>query len=521
MGVVGDPGQQVGDQGPAGAGGGPGVLVGGGALGGDRVGVQQVARLLRDQADPAHQLAGRGAVRDRAAYAHRTGGRFHQSDQGVEERGLPGTVAAHQGHGLAGRDGEVDAVQRPHPASAYGERAHLGGGGAGGRHLGGAPAQEPAPGGVRTGSGGLRVGVRRAAGRGLPVGQSFAQCAGPAPGVPDGERQRGPARQPAQVHHRREHRGHRHHLRRAAEHRRGARRRQQHDLVGVLHHPLEPVLGQQHRRAEVVHQPLEDGQHLLGGGRVQRGGRLVEDQHLRVRGEDGADRHPLPLAAGERRDRTVPQPGEAQQIEGLLDAPPHHVRGQAQRLHAVGEFVLDGVGDEVRERVLAHRADHVGQFARLVGTRVAARDRHPAAQGAAGEVRDEPAHRAEHGRLADAGRADEKDEFPLRHLEVHAPHGGSGGAVVCHGDVLEADHDGCSSAVSGGGEVGRAGATRAGRRPRSTAAAGHNGSVGATSGTTPGCRAAGSADAAHVSATATAAPEPATSRARGVQVSGR
>ena len=111
---------------------------------------------------------------------------------------------------------------------------------------------------------------------------------------------------------------------------------------------------------------------------------------------------------------TVAQVGEAEQVQGLLDAAAHHVGGEAQRLHSVREFVLDRVRHEVRQRVLAHRADHVREFARLVGSGVTARHRHPAAQGAAREVRDQSVHRAEHRRLADAGRSDQQHQFALR-----------------------------------------------------------------------------------------------------------
>ena len=58
---------------------------------------------------------------------------------------------------------------------------------------------------------------------------------------------------------------------------------QQDDLVRVLDHPFQAVLGQQDRRAQVVHQALQDGEHLLGRGGIQGGGRLVQDQDLRVR----------------------------------------------------------------------------------------------------------------------------------------------------------------------------------------------------------------------------------------------
>ncbi len=161
------------------------------------------------------------------------------------------------------------------------------------------------------------------------------------------------------------------------------------------------MLGHEDRRAEVVDEALEDGEYLLRCGRVEGRGRFVEDQDLGVRGEDRADRDALLLAAGERGDGAVAEVGEAEQVERLLDAAAHHVGGEAQRLHSVREFVLDRVRHEVRQRILAHRADHVREFARLVGSGVTARHRHTAAQGAAREVRDQPVHRAEHRRLAD------------------------------------------------------------------------------------------------------------------------
>ena len=67
------------------------------------------------------------------------------------------------------------------------------------------------------------------------------------------------------------------------------------------------------------------------------------------------------------QQRPVAQVGEAEQVEGLLDAAAHHVGRQAERLHAVGELVLDGVGDEAGQRVLADVADDVGEFARRGG----------------------------------------------------------------------------------------------------------------------------------------------------------
>lgn len=300
---VGEAGEQLGDESAAAAGVGARVRVGRRALGGDRVRVQQIARLLRYEPDPADHLARRGPVRGAAADLYRPGRRLVHPDERAEQRGLPGAVTAHQGDRLAGAHREGDLPQRLDPP---------------------APQTEPVHGGDR--SRGRRSGRVRAD----PAVQPLAQRRGAAPGVPYGQRQRIPARQPAQRHDRREHRGHRHHIGGRPHDRRLAGTGQQDHLVRVLHHPLQPVLGHQHGRAQVVHQPLEDGQHLFGGCRVQCGRRFVEHQHLGVRGEHGADRDPLLLTAGERRDRPVAQLGEAQQVEGLLHPPAHHVRGDPQ-----------------------------------------------------------------------------------------------------------------------------------------------------------------------------------------------
>ncbi len=213
----------------------------------------------------------------------------------------------------------------------------------------------------------------------------------------------------------------------------------QDDLVGVLDDAFQAVFGQQDRRPEVMDQPLEHGEDLLGRGRIEGRRRLVQDQHLGVRGEYRADRHPLHLAAGERGEGPLAQVGQTQQVQRLLDTAAHHVRGEAQRLHTVGQLVLDGVGDEMGQRVLAHCADDIGQFARRVGAGVPAVDGDPAAQGAAGEMRDEPADGLEQGGLADAGGADQQAQLALGNGQVDALDGGRGGVPVGDRDLLEPD----------------------------------------------------------------------------------
>ena len=184
--------------------------------------------------------------------------------------------------------------------------------------------------------------------------------------------------------------------------------------VGVLHDALEAVLGHDDGDAEVVHEARDRREHLFGAGGVERRGRLVEHEHLRVRGEHRADRDALQLPGGKLMQRAVAQLGETEQVEGLLDALAHDVGRDRQLLHAVRELFLDRVGDAARERILGDDADDVGQLARRMRARVAPVDRDSPAQLAAGEVRNEPVDRAEQRRLPAAGRADDDAQLAGR-----------------------------------------------------------------------------------------------------------
>ena len=78
---------------------------------------------------------------------------------------------------------------------------------------------------------------------------------------------------------------------------------------------------------EVVDQPGQRGEHVLGRGRVERGGRLVEHQQPRVHRQHRADRDPLLLPARQGPQVAVAQLGDAEQVEGLLDPAAHRVGG--------------------------------------------------------------------------------------------------------------------------------------------------------------------------------------------------
>ena len=139
---------------------------------------------------------------------------------------------------------------------------------------------------------------------------------------------------------------------------------EQADPVGERDDPLEPVLRDQHGQPEVVHEPGQRREDVLGRGRVEGGGRLVEHEHPRVHREHRSDRDPLLLPARQGPQVAVAQLGDAEQVERLLDPASHRVGGQPELLHPVGELLLHRVGDEAGGRVLADVADQVGALAR-------------------------------------------------------------------------------------------------------------------------------------------------------------
>ena len=120
---------------------------------------------------------------------------------------------------------------------------------------------------------------------------------------------------------------------------------QEHDTVGVRRG--HRIVGDHDDGLPVgVDRLAEQGQHLRGGARVQRAGRLVAEDHLGAYRERAGDGDALLLAAGQLR-RAVPQPA--------LEADPLHDLGQPA---AVGPGVREPGG---QQDVLAHgqRRDEV------------------------------------------------------------------------------------------------------------------------------------------------------------------
>ena len=93
------------------------------------------------------------------------------------------------------------------------------------------------------------------------------------------------------------------------------------DAVGELLHHRHFVGDEQDGEIEFGVDLLQQRQDLRGGLRIERRGRLVRQQHLRLGGQRTGDADALLLAAGQFRGIAVALVGEADHREQRLDDP--------------------------------------------------------------------------------------------------------------------------------------------------------------------------------------------------------
>src|SRR5581483_11566665 len=160
---------------------------------------------------------------------------------------------------------------------------------------------------------------------------------------------------------------------------------------------------------------------------VERDRRLVEDEQLGVRDEREREAHPLRLAAGEPLGELAGEPGEAGELERLVD--PERVR--VERRDELHELADAEVPDEAAG--LEHRGDEAG--ADRLGRRPA-EDRDAAAVGL-----EQPEHEVDGGRLPGPVRPEQRHRLAALDAQVDAAHGVH--LAVRLDDLLELDarHD--------------------------------------------------------------------------------
>src|SRR5712691_4890314 len=105
------------------------------------------------------------------------------------------------------------------------------------------------------------------------------------------------------------------------------------DPVGVRHDPL--VMLDDDDRLAGVDEPVEQAEQLLDIGEVEASGRLVEEVDAALLGHVGGQLEPLPLTAGQRRERLA----EAEVAEPDVGEPLEDgVRGRRARLAGAEEL---------------------------------------------------------------------------------------------------------------------------------------------------------------------------------------
>lgn len=178
-------------------------------------------------------------------------------------------------------------------------------------------------------------------------------------------------------------------------------------------------MGDHQRRQPQTHDEFaQEGPRFLAQLGIQVGQRLVQQDDRRAVDQGAADGHALLLAAGELVRVALSQLAQAQLVQHILNALAHFAAGHAAQLERIGHVVEHGL---VRPKRI--RLEHQAQVAVLCRHFLARRavvyqpiaDADTPRLGAF-----EAGDRAQQGRLAAAGGAEQGHHFALAQVHGHA-----------------------------------------------------------------------------------------------------
>ena len=211
------------------------------------------------------------------------------------------------------------------------------------------------------------------------------------------------------------------------------------DPVGVLR--LVHMVGDEHHGDALLPvQAMDGGEDLLPAHGVQHGGGLVQDDAVRLHGDDAGDGHPLLLSAGKEVRRVADELPHAHIPEGIIHPAADLLRGDAQVLRGEGHVLLHHVGNDLVVRVLKDHAHPLadGEKVPLV-LRV-----HPLHQNLAGGREQDGVHGLGQGGLSGAVVAQHRHEAALLNGEGDPVQGVFRLLAllrrVGEGDILQFDH---------------------------------------------------------------------------------
>ena len=213
------------------------------------------------------------------------------------------------------------------------------------------------------------------------------------------------------------------------------------------------LVGDQQDGRAACDETLDDAGEALLAGEVDPGGRLVEDQQVRLRGQRASDEDPLLLTPGEDGGAVLGPVGQVDGLERLLHRP---AVGGAHRLPGTA------VGQPAGGDHFSHAGRHAGR-----GGEALRDEPDPVVVGEAGERRAEELDRsgaqrgqaqqaAHQGRLPRAVGAEDRHDLSGMDGEVEVPQDRS---AAQHHTAVRESHDGGAGGAGGAGGGGGAGRT--------------------------------------------------------------
>ena len=189
--------------------------------------------------------------------------------------------------------------------------------------------------------------------------------------------------------------------------------------ISALKRPADALLGQHHRHPE----PHDLVEKLLGPGRIELRGRLVEQNHARSQRDRRGEAHALKLAARELSSSAVGKMLSTDELECLLHSAANLGRRRAEVLETKGDLVRDLGHHNLLLGVLKDARNRPGEVGRTRGPRVVAPELDGAAKSPTMEMRHEASEGSQERRLPGAGRPEERNQLSRLERQRHIDQG--------------------------------------------------------------------------------------------------
>ena len=187
-----------------------------------------------------------------------------------------------------------------------------------------------------------------------------------------------------------------------------------HDAVSEIKRFFAVVGDENTGEAQLALQTFQPQTQILTHLHIQRTERLVKKHHFRRGGQCSCQRYPLLLPTGQLRRITVAEGSELHHFQELHDLLPDDVfrRTLPARQHGKPKSDIIGNGQVLEERVMLEDKADMARTHGDIGHIAAIQDDAPAVR------RFQPGNQAQQGRLAAAGRAQERRHFARLNAQI-------------------------------------------------------------------------------------------------------